>query len=107
MLVWRKQEGTKNNWYDRSDMHFLLSLLQASTDSVQNFVASAWQGLSEGLAAAASSLPEGNDYEAALGSLAAKAGGYMNGVYNWASQGWGEQLALQEKGCVRTTGRVW
>jgi hypothetical protein len=30
--------------------------------------------------------------QAALGSLASKAGEYVNGVYDWASQGWDGRL---------------
>lgn len=69
---------------------------------MREYVDGAWQGLSEGFAAAASSLPEGNNYEQALGSLAAKAGDVMNGLYDWASQGWESEaaVALQEKGYV-------
>lgn len=85
-----------------------------AAETIQEKWQIAWQGLSDGFTNAAGSLPEGNDYEAALGSLAAQAGEYMNGIYDWASQGsrafseatgFDPELvsaAVAEKGCVRT-----
>lgn len=67
----------------------------AAAETLQEKWASTWQGLSDGFAAAAGSLPEGNDYEMYLGQLADKAGEYMNGVYDWASPA---SAVVQEKG---------